>query len=58
MAIIFFVYWILRYWSIDKTLYRNRIIIITMKDYIISKMLWGLLLDWHTIPWVLLAGEK
>ena len=53
--IIILLYIIAGYWAVDKTIYRNRIIITTHKNYVFTKLAYAIFLGFILIPWAILV---
>lgn len=52
--IIGFLYIILGYWSVDKTIYRNKVVITTNFNWFCTKLAYGTFLGIFLIPWALI----
>ena len=54
--ILFFLYVVIGYWSIGKTIDRNRVFIVSNHvSWMTRKITLAILLGWLTIPWALLS---
>ena len=49
------IYMILGYWAVGKTIYRNKIVVTTYLNWVISKLTWGILFGFILIPWALIT---
>ena len=53
--ILLLAYFIAGYWAVDKTIWRNKVIITTHKNYIFTKIAYGIFLGFILIPWAIIS---
>lgn len=48
------IYWILGYWAVGQTIYRNKVVITTSYNWFFTKLIYGLVLGFILIPWAII----
>lgn len=54
MTVLIVIYAILGYWATGKTIYRNRVMITTYKNYFFSRLIYGILFGFLLIPYAII----
>ena len=54
MEFVLLIYMVAGYWAVPRTIYKNKMVITSYFNWVMSRLIWGTLLGFVLIPWAII----